>query len=124
MIRSILLGAAAFTTAAAIPSTPAQAQDDDIIVIEGPREHRGAGLHERVLTASTLVYYDDLRLDTEYGRDVLKARVRDAAEETCDMLDDYYAGRPSLNAQFQCVRKAVRGASAQVDAAIARDYYG
>ena len=124
MSSSILLGAAAFATVAAIPFVPAQAQGDNTIVIEGPRVERGGVFRdERVVTASTMVYYDDLALDTEYGRDVLADRVRDAAKETCDLLSD--VSYRSRTAESQCVRKAVRGARDQMVAAIARyNYYG
>jgi UrcA family protein len=124
MTRSILLGAVAFAAVAAVPSLPAQAQGayDSTIVIEGPRVERRGG--DRVMTSSSLVYYDDLRLDTEFGRDQLRARVKDAARETCDMLEDAYPGSPSISAERRCVLNAVRGANTQVAAAIARYYYG
>lgn len=127
MTRSILLGAVAFATVAAVPSVPASAQGDQI-VIEAPRIERerraGSIAEDRVARASSLVYYDDLALDTRYGREALRARVRDAAKETCDMLGDVFPTHTSLSSEYQCVRKAVSGARAQVDAAIARYYYG
>jgi UrcA family protein len=128
MTRSILLGAVAFATLAAVPSLPAQAQGDATIVIEGPRVERvrqpGSFGTEEVVTASSVVFYDDLALNTEYGREILKDRVKIAAKETCDLLEDVYPVGRSLSSEFQCVRKAVNGARDQVNAAIARYGYG
>jgi len=124
MSRSILLGAAAFATLAVVPIVSVQAQADSTIVIEGPRVERGNTFrNERIVTASSVVYYDDLALNTDYGRDELRDRVREAAKETCDMLSDYTDH--SRSAEAQCVRRAVSGSRDQVLAAIARyGYFG
>ena len=131
MSRSILLGAAtAIAMTAAIPHVPALAQgeadraDSSAITVYAPlreqtrRSSSGVGT-ERVLTSSSSVYYDDLNLHTQWGRDQLDDRIKLAAEQTCDYLEDLYPLDSSSTSSFECVKKAVRDARPQVYLAVA-----
>ena len=131
MSRSILLGAAtAIAMTAAIPHVPALAQgeadraDSSAITVCAPRREQtrrsssGVGT-ERVLTSSSSVYYDDLNLHTQWGRDQLDDRIKLAAEQTCDYLDSIYPLDSSRSETSDCVRKAVRDTRPQVYVAIA-----
>ena len=130
MSRSILLGAAtAIALTAAAPFVPAMAQgdasrgDSSSITVYSPlrtETHRSPdGTAERVLTSSSAVYYDDLNLRTQWGRDQLDDRIKLAAEQTCDYLDDLYPLDSSSTSSFECVKKAVRNARPQVYLAVA-----
>ena len=130
MSRSVFLSAAALATAVAMPVAPALAQTDGVqadrgsITVTAPRvetEPRpGSVIPERTLTASALVYYDDLNLDTERGREALEERVELAAEETCEWLDEIYPPTGlTLGGDNDCAFDAKKKAEEQVDAAIA-----
>lgn len=130
MSRSILLGAAtAIALTAAIPQIPAFAQgdadraDSGAITVYSPlRQESGrapGGVMERRLISSSAVYYDDLNLRTQWGRDQLDDRIKLAAEQTCDYLNDVNPQDHALTSQFECVRKAVRDARPQVYLAVA-----
>jgi UrcA family protein len=130
MSRSILAGAAvAIALTAAAPFVPAMAQgdadraDSSSITVYSPlrvENHRSpGGMTERTLTSSSAVYYDDLNLRTQWGRDQLDDRIKLAAEQTCDYLDDLYPLDSSSTSSFDCVKKAVRDARPQVYLAVA-----
>ena len=141
MSRSILLGAAtAIALTAAVPFVPAIAQGDSdradasTITVYSPlrvETQRRGGQTERVMTSSRSVFYDDLNLRTQWGRDQLDDRIKLAAEQTCDFLDNVDPFMNSSSSNFDCVRKAVRDARPQVYLAIANydreyaynDYY-
>jgi UrcA family protein len=128
MSRSILLGAAAAVAlTAAVPLVPAIAQGDadradtSAITVYSPYREttkRTAGMTERTLVASTAVYFDDLNLHTQWGRDQLDDRIKLAAETTCENLDSIYPNDHSATGEFDCVRKAVRDTRPQVYAAV------
>ena len=131
MSRSILLGAAtAIAMTAAIPYVPALAEghadraDSSAITVYAPlrqetrRSSSGIGT-ERLLTSSSSVYYDDLDLRTQWGRDQLDDRIKLAAEQTCDYLDSIYPLDGSRSETTACVRKAVRDTRPQVYFAVA-----
>jgi UrcA family protein len=63
------------------------------------------------------VSYADLPLDINSGRALLKDRVADAAKDAC-MRIRYRMG-PTVTSDSECIRKAINGATPQVDAAIA-----
>lgn len=130
MPRSIFLGAAALAATIAAPVTPTLAQaegeqvDRNAITVLAPRveteiEPRSF-LTERTVTASALVYYDDLNLNTERGREALEERVELAAEETCEWLDEIYPPTGlTLGGNNDCAFEAKKRAEEQVEAAIA-----
>lgn len=71
----------------------AQYQKDTAIVVSAPIIEEAVGTRNGVhpemqVTSKMLVEAGDLDLRTEYGRDVLEARVRIAADEVCDRLDE------------------------------------
>lgn len=129
MSRSILLGAAtAIALTAAVPFVPAIAQGDASradgasITVYSPlrvETQRRGGTTERVLTSSRSVFYDDLNLRTQWGRDQLDDRIKLAAEQTCDFLQDVDPMMNSSSSNFDCIRKAVRDARPQVYLAVA-----
>lgn len=130
MPHSIFLGAAALAATIAAPLTPALAQAEDeqvdrgAITVLAPRietnTEPGSIIPERTLTASALVYYDDLNLNTERGREALEERVELAAEETCEWLDEIYPPTGlTLGGNDDCVFDAKKSADEQIDAAIA-----
>jgi len=129
MSRSILVGVAALAVTAAAPFASALAQGDadradgsSITVYSPLREEtrRSGGTTERTLTSSASVYYDDLNLHTQWGRDQLDDRVKLAAERTCDYLDSLYPlDYATSRNDFECVRKAVNNARPQVYLAVA-----
>ena len=127
MSRSILAGAAAIAAAAIVPQWPATAQD---ITVRAPitrsDEQPRLGVHPRMRLASTVrVETHDLDLRTAYGRAVLDARIRLAADAACDRLDDIEpptgvgaAMNPDIG---DCRHLAVKTAQFQVLSAIRAD---
>jgi UrcA family protein len=92
MSRSILAGAALVAAAAFVPHVPAMAQNNAGIVVTAPAirnaDESRLGAKPRMRLASTIrVYTGDLDLRTAYGRAVLDARVKLAADAACDRLD-------------------------------------
>ena len=120
MSRSIILGTAAATILAAAPLQTAIAQADPprepAITVFAPRIGK-----VRTLTTSSVVYADDLNLNTASGREALKQRVETAAEETCEWLNDLYPLDHPIGSERGCIEEAVEGAEEQMLAAIA-DY--
>jgi|GEM_PF-1287285 len=123
MSRSTLIAAAAL---AAIPLTPVLAEvqasqaDPNSITVLAPyveSKKRDGTSTERRLTASSIVYIEDLNLRTAEGREELQERVQLAAEETCAWLDDLYPLDSTSNGRADCVRSAVRSAENQMQAA-------
>lgn len=129
MSRSIILGTAAATILAAAPLQTAIAQADPprepAITVFAPRvveEPSSDGIGKvRTLTTSSVVYADDLNLNTASGREALKQRVETAAEETCEWLNDLYPLDHPIGSERGCIEEAVEGAEEQMLAAIA-DY--
>ena len=92
MSRSILF-AATVAAATLVPLVPAIAQQSDGIVVNAPAPRNAdeskLGAQPRMrLAANVIVETGDLDLRTAYGRDVLDRRVRVAADQACDQLDD------------------------------------
>jgi UrcA family protein len=92
MSRSVLAGAALAAAAAFVPQTPAMAQDSAGIVVTAPAirnaDESRLGAQPRMrLVSNVRVYTGDLDLRTAYGRAVLDARVKLAADTACDRLD-------------------------------------
>jgi|SRR5690606_27783643 len=93
MSRKILAGASAVAAALAVPQLPATAQDSAGIVVSAPAVREGGepadGVQQRKrLVANVVVDTSDLDLRTPYGRAVLDARVRLAADAACDRIDE------------------------------------
>jgi len=92
MSRSIIAGAAIMAAAALAPAMPAQAQSNAIIVSAPTVRNEGRpvdGVQQRqLLRTNVSVYTGDLNLRTSYGRAVLDARIRLAADTACDRLDE------------------------------------
>jgi UrcA family protein len=131
MSRSILAAASAIAVAAFPPQQAAMAQasgSDTVgnpIVVSAPRLRKSdeptKGVHPRMqIVAQALVDTGDLDLRTQAGRDALDARVQTAAEEVCTWIDEVYppAGVGANPTDNDCEHQAVRGAQAQVQAAI------
>ena len=72
------------------------------------------------MEAQSVVYYDDLDLGTEAGRDELSNRVNAAAEGACKWLDEVFPPNATTTpaTSGDCKREAVKRAQAQVDAAL------
>src|SRR5688500_13480667 len=92
MSRSVLAGAALAAGAVFVPQIPVAAQDNAGIVVTAPAirnaDESRLGARPRMRLASTIrVYTGDLDLRTVYGRAVLDARVKLAADAACDRLD-------------------------------------
>ena len=92
MSRSLLAAAATIALTALVPQLPAAAQSDPSITVTSPisrsTQQPRTGVEPRMQIASHVtVYTGDLDLRTEYGRAVLDARIRLAADEACDTLD-------------------------------------
>jgi UrcA family protein len=97
MSRSVLAGAAILAVASVIPQIPATAQGNSSIIVSAPAvgpADRNAGqprnsVHpQRQLVTNVMVDTSDLNLRTAYGRAVLDARLRLAADAACDRLDE------------------------------------
>ena len=92
MSRSLLASAATIALAAFVPQLPAAAQSGPSITVTSPitrsEQQPWTGVEPRYEVASHVtVYTDDLDLRTEYGRAVLDARIKLAADQACDTLD-------------------------------------
>ena len=129
MTRTLLSGAAAVIVAALVPTVPATAQQSasEAITVRAPvkreREPSAQGVNPRMqLVSQVAVDVSDLDLRTGYGRAVLDARVRLAADEACDLLDaiDPPAGvGASMNPDGgDCRHLAAKNAHADVRRAI------
>ncbi len=129
MSQKLLLGVIALATAAT-PLAGLQAENDKndksdgwAITVLAPRVEQvdtpNSLRTTRQLTASSLVYFDDLNLQTKAGREALYSRVKQAAQETCDWLDQIYPLDQPLTDDRECVRDAISNAQAQVDRALA-----
>lgn len=68
-----------------------------------------------------IVSYADLDLNRPAGADVMIARVRRAAQSVC--RDDLFRGHTRVRQIRQCVRSAMTGALAQVDAPLVTTRY-
>ncbi|MGE0046620.1 MAG: UrcA family protein [Hyphomonadaceae bacterium] len=127
----LILAAAIAAPGAYVGSAAAQdsyvKQEDEIVVypygVRRERMGRGPlGARMQEISVSRVVTTDGL--DLRYDGDVsaLRARVRDTAFEACaiaeDMLNDL-----TLTSDRECVRDAVRGAEADIDAAVRRARY-
>jgi UrcA family protein len=94
MSRTLLAGAAAVAAAALMQQAPATAQNRvnpeitvEAPVLRGPGQP-GDGVHPAMRLATRVaVHTGDLDLRTAYGRAVLDARVRLAADAACDRID-------------------------------------
>ena len=79
--------------ALALPQAPAASQDNTSITVTGPvRSHSGQpadGVQQRTrITSDVTVGFADLDLRSDYGRWVLAQRLRIAADEACDRIDE------------------------------------
>lgn len=129
MTRNFIIGAAAAATLASVPfrhaiaETGADTQTRAAITVMAPRvsseESSDMIGKERTLTASSVVYIDDLNLRTPSGRDELENRVKTAARETCLWLDDVYPLGIEVTSERECINDAVESAQAQMDRALA-----
>ncbi|WEK47775.1 MAG: UrcA family protein [Candidatus Andeanibacterium colombiense] len=129
MSRSILaVAAGAIALTAALPYVPALAQgdadraDSSAITVYAPlrqETRRSGGVTERMLISSSSVYYDDLDLNTQWGRDQLDDRIKLAAEQACDYLGNVYPLDRTTDSNRDCVRKAVRDTRPQFYVAVA-----
>jgi len=111
-------------------STPSQPEQ---VTVTAPREvtrtrvgrsRIGAPIED--ITISEPVAFNDLNLKNPSDVEQLNQRVRDAAADGCDEIDRLYPLTRSVDTRRDCIRRAVRSASAQVDAAVAaaRGYGG
>lgn len=128
MRHSILATAATLFTAAAIPAVPAIAQQGasqrPAITVLAPRARQtgrdaATGAPIETLTAQSIVYTDDLNLSTEAGRKELNDRIKVAAKEACDWLDEVYPMSAPMTGSYDCVSEATARTKDQVDAAVA-----
>jgi UrcA family protein len=128
MSRSILAAAATIGLAAFVPHLPAMAQDNSpAITVRAPAiDNRGQpkyGVHPPMqLVSNVIVETGDLDLRTAYGRAVLDARVRLAADQACDRLDDIEPSTgvgPLTPDSGDCRHLAMKSAERQVRFAIA-----
>ncbi len=92
MSRSIL-AATAFAVALTMPQAPAASQDEASITVTGPKVGTTGepvnGVRQRMaVTTGVAVDFADLDLRTDYGRWALEQRLRVAADEACDRIDD------------------------------------
>jgi len=96
MSRSVIAGAALIAAAAVVPQLPVAAQDNSSITVSAPaaRAARNAGQPRNManprmeLVSNVSVSTADLDLRTAYGRAVLDARIRLAADAACDRIDE------------------------------------
>lgn len=110
-------------TVASMVAIAAESQTTEHVIVEAGRptakvvgrSASGAPIEEVSLSAR--VTYSDLELSIPSNAKVLKQRVRDAALEVCDRLEQMY---PLGGGSDSCARKAEEGAQEQVTAAIAK----
>ena len=120
----IIAGAAAPGTAWGQADQPAQvnAKIGQSIVVLAPRARENgktySGIPIETLSAQSVVYFDDLDLSTQAGREELGNRVEQAAETACGWIDEVYPLSTPIGPD-DCARDAVKRAQDQVDAAIA-----
>lgn len=126
MSRSLLVGAAAFAAVALVPQMPAMAQDDAAITVrvpQGPRvsQPKNTVHPQRQLVAQVTVPTYDLDLRTAYGRYELDRRVKAAAAQVCDRIDEIDPaiglGGPTSDSR-DCRYRALRTAQADARAAV------
>lgn len=134
MPRSILFGAVATAlVATSAPLMPVMAADpygtpysaaapDDraAITVLAPRVRRDRSsgpIPTETISTQAVVYIDDLDLRTASGRDELDMRVRSAAREACDWLDEVYPMSEPVGSS-SCESDAIKTAQRQVDDAI------
>ena len=131
MFHLTKFGVAGLAAVAALPLAPAGAQTQaaaeattrSAITVMAPRARETGrstiGAPIQTLTAQSVVYFDDLNLRTEAGRDELENRVSTAAAEACDWLDEVFPPQPPIS-DGDCRSDAVKRAQAQVEAAISQ----
>ena len=126
MFRPILMGTLAITGAigvipgvAVAQSQPAAERAAITVVVPRPRQtdRTYTGVPIETLTAQSIVYIDDLDLATPAGKSELENRVKTAAKNACDWLDELYPLAEPDTAQ--CVSEAVKTAKPQMDNALA-----
>jgi len=129
MFRSILAGAATIAVAAFVPHLPAIAQESvsPAITVTAPAIRNAGepanGVQQRKqFVANVAVDTRDLDLRTAYGRAVLDARIRLAADAACDRLDEIDPptgiGSPMSHDSGDCRHLAVKSALPQMRSAI------
>lgn len=105
-----------------IASGPVVAQEVREIIVEAPyvvHEKVGrtsSGATVELVTLTRRVSYADLNLAMQADVATLNQRIDDTAKSSCKQLDSLYPLEPKDPA---CAKKAVDGAKAQVEAAIA-----
>lgn len=109
-----------------LSSEAAIAQSDDNTVVvqrDVTREQVGrsatTGAPIEDITVSLQIAYNDLNLKKAADVDELNNRIRDAARNSCSELDRFFPQTSSFRLRRECIRRAVRSASAQVEAAVA-----
>jgi UrcA family protein len=112
-------------------SDAAIAQPDESTVVS-PREvtreqvgrsaTTGAPIEDVVVTQQ--ITYSDLNLNKPADVNELNDRIKDAAQDSCSELDRILPQTSSIRVRWECVRRAVRSANAQVNAAVANQGYG
>ncbi len=107
-------GVIAQETSSSVPEVRVQASR--VIKKEvGRSSSTGAAIETAEITMR--VSYADLRLDTNSGQALLRARVADAAKDACARLSPGPANAGTSDEE--CIRTATSAAKPQVDAAIA-----
>jgi UrcA family protein len=107
-------------------SDAAMAQPDESTVV-APREVTreqvgrsatiGAPIEDTII--SQQIAYNDLDLKNAADVSELNNRIRDAAQYSCSELDRFFPQTRSIRVRWDCVRKTIRSANSQVDAAVA-----
>lgn len=80
-----------------------------------------SGVPIETMEAQSIVYFGDLNLATRHGQSELRRRVADAADSSCQWLEEVFpAGPNTVPATLgECAREAIKRADRQVDDAIA-----
>ncbi|HUO91538.1 MAG TPA: UrcA family protein [Rhizomicrobium sp.] len=81
------------------------------------RSNIGAPIEDVAVTER--VNIQDLDLKKTADVDELNRRVREAAADSCSELDRLFPLVPSSQTRRDCIRRAMRGANAQIEAAVA-----
>jgi UrcA family protein len=110
----------------ATPTQAAPTAQADEVTVTAPREvtrtrvgRSGIGAPVEEVSVSERVAYNDLDLKKSSDVDVLNKRIKDAAEDSCSELDRLFPTSTSSRMHRDCVFKAVKVASLQIEAAVA-----
>jgi len=109
------------------PPTPMSTSQPEQVTVTAPREitrtrvgrsRIGAPIED--IAISEPVAFNDLDLRRPADVDQLNQRVRDAAADGCDEIDRLYPLTRSSDTRRDCIRRAIRSADAQINAAVAQ----